>query len=410
MRSLRGSAALVAGAVLALALLTGRPVEGQSPAPAPPRIALAALIPGGLNDPLYLTHSRDDSGRLFIVEQRGRIWVIENGRRLGRPFLDISSRVAFTSLGERGLLGLTFHPQFRVNRRFFVNYTRVPDGATMVAEYRVSNDPTLAERSERQILVIPQPHDAHNGGMIEFGPDGLLYIAMGDGGPLADPQNRAQDLNQLLGKLLRIDVDRAQPYEIPADNPFIGKGRPEIWALGFRNPFRFSFDRQTGELYVGDVGEHRMEEVDLVERGRNYGWSIMEGSLCYKPMTGCRREGLELPLVEYARPPEHGLQPPRTSSRDPEGAVTVFHHPQGRSTRCAIIGGYVYRGSAIPDLVGTYVFGDLCSGEVFGLTGGRVNVLAKGPPGFFISSFGEDQVGDIYVVGLQGSVHRIVGQ
>lgn len=372
-----------------------------------PRIGLAAVIAGGLDDPLYVTHAGDGSGRLFLVEQKGRIWVIENGRRLGRPFLDISSRVIAPSQSEQGLLGLAFHPGYATNRRFFVNYTRVPDGATVVAEYRASGDPALAERGERVVLQVPQPHSTHNGGMIEFGPDGYLYVALGDGGPLGDPRNRAQNLDELLGKILRIDVDGGTPYAIPPDNPFIGGGRPEIYAVGFRNPFRFSFDRKTGDLFVGDVGEHRVEEIDLVLPGRNYGWSIMEGSLCFRP-ANCSLEGLEPPIAEYPRPVEHGLRRRGDAGETADRARTLFHHPQRGGQRCAVIGGYSYRGAAIPDLQGMLVFGDLCSGEIFGLSGDGEGIRVLLKTGFFISSFGQDEAGELYILGLGGSLHRIV--
>lgn len=234
--------------------------------------------------------------------------------------------------GEQGLLGLAFHPDYARNRRFFVHYTRQPDGATIVAEYSAARDPLIASRSERAILRVPQPHDTHNGGMIEFGPDGLLYVALGDGGPLGDPANRAQNRGELLGKLLRIDVNRGQPYAVPPDNPFVaGGGRPEIYALGFRNPWRFSFDPATGDLFVGDVGETRREEINLVRPGGNYGWSILEGSLCFKPPTNCPREGLEPPFFEYPRTAEgRGCGPARPTRR-----VRPCRSPTTRSAAAA---------------------------------------------------------------------------
>jgi len=334
------------------------------------------LVVAGLDNPLYVTHARDD--RLFVVEQPGRIRSVQGGRLLDRPFLDISSRVSFG--GERGLLGLAFHPDYRTNGRFFVNYTRRPDGATVVAEYRVSADPNVAAPAETVLLVVPQPYPNHNGGMVEFGPDGFLYIGLGDGGAGGDPGNRAQNTFELLGKILRIDVDRGAPYGIPPDNPFAaGGGRPEIFAWGLRNPWRFSFDRGSGALWVGDVGQNSWEEVDLVRRGGNYGWRIMEGAHCFDPRSGCRTAGLEPPVAEY----------------------------RNGGGRCSVIGGYVYRGSRVPSLAGTYIYGDYCSGEIFGLATGAQRVLLA--TNLWISSFGEDRAGELYVVGLKGTVHRLTG-
>ncbi len=350
--------------------------------PAAP-IGLEPVVEDGLEEPVFVTHAGDGSGRLFVLEQPGRIRAVENGELTERPFLDIADRV--NAGGERGLLGLAFHPEFPTNGRYVVNYTREPDGATVVSEFRVSPpDPNASDAaSERVLLTIPQPYANHNGGMIAFGPDGYLYIGMGDGGAAGDPQNRAQDPDDLLGKMLRIDVDGGEPYAVPADNPFAeaggNGGRPEIFALGLRNPWRFSFDRETGELYAGDVGQNAIEEIDIVERGGNYGWNIMEGTACYRPRTGCDPTGLEMPIAEY---------------------------DQGGG-RCSVTGGYVYRGAAVPTLRGTYVYGDYCSGEVFGLRDGRQTVLLEA--GMAISSFGEDEAGELYVVDHGGGVHRITG-
>ncbi len=238
----------------------------------------------GLSSPLFVTHARDGTNRLFIVEQAGLIKVLQPGSTTPTIFLDITANVL--SGGERGLLGLAFHPTYATNRRFFVNYTRQPDGATVIAEYQASaTDPNVADATETTLLTISQPFANHNGGMIEFGPDGFLYIGMGDGGSANDPDNRAQNVDELLGKMLRIDVDRpngAVPYSSPSDNPFFGvtAGRDEIYAVGLRNPFRFSFDRATGLLYAGDVGQDAREEVDIITRAGNYGWRVFEGTLC----------------------------------------------------------------------------------------------------------------------------------
>jgi glucose/arabinose dehydrogenase len=357
--------------VLLLAAVAGGEAAGVI------RIALEPVVESGLGDPVFVTHAGDRSGRLFVIEQPGRIRIVANGTLAPAPFLDISSRVL--SGGERGLLGLAFHPAYARNGRYFVNYTRRPDHFTVIAEYRVSSDPNVSERAERVVLVIEQPsYTNHKGGMIAFGADGFLYIGMGDGGSGGDPQNRAQNPQELLGKMLRIDVNRGSPYAIPPDNPFVGGGgRAEIWALGLRNPWRFSFDRQTRELWAGDVGQGAWEEIDVIRRGGNYGWRIMEGAHCYDPPQ-CDRQGLELPVAEYA-------------------------HDSGR---CSVTGGYVYRGTAIPRLAGMYVYGDYCSGEIFGLRGATRRVLLD--TNLRISSFGEDQAGEVYVVDYEGGVYRLI--
>jgi len=338
----------------------------------------------GLNSPLYVTSAHDGANRLFIVEQGGRIKVLQPGASTPTVFLNITPSVL--SGGERGLLGLAFHPQFSTNRRFFVNFTRQPDGATVIAEFRVSeNDPNLAETAGTALLLIPQPFANHNGGMVEFGPDGYLYIGMGDGGSANDPGNRAQNINELLGKILRIDVDHPNgsiPYSSPPDNPFFGatQGRDETYALGLRNPWRFSFDRRTGELYVGDVGQYAWEEIDIVTRGGNYGWRVTEGNHC-NPGIGagvCSMTGFVPAIAEY------------------------FHS----AGRCSITGGYVYRGPSGTLPFGSYVYADYCTGEIFLLIGGQQSLLLNS--GLNVSSFGEDERGEIYIVGLGGTVHRLV--
>ncbi len=281
-------------------------------------------------------------------------------------FLDISGRVLFN--GERGLLGLAFHPQFSTNRRFFVNYTRRPDGATVIAEYRASaGNANVADTAETILLTIPQPFENHNGGMIDFGPDGQLYIGMGDGGSGNDPGNRAQNLQELLGKMLRLDVDRSQ-------------SPPTIFAYGFRNPWRFSFDRLTGQLYAGDVGQDAREEIDIVTSGGNYGWRVWEGTRCTNlGPAPCSTPGFIPPIVDYQN--------------------------TGSNGRCSIIGGYVYRGTQASLPYGAYVYGDLCSGEILMLKDGIQTVLLDTT--FQISSFGEDEQGEIYVVNIGGTILRI---
>ncbi len=346
-------------------------------------VDLVPVIAQGLQSPLYLTHAGDGSGQLFIVEQPGTIRVIVQGVLQNKPFLDIMNRVL--SGGERGLLGLAFHPNHRENGRFFVNYTRRDDGATVLAEYRRQGLSLQASTEERTLMVVPQPYANHNGGMVAFGPDGFLYVGRGDGGSGGDPQNRAQDPAELLGKILRIDVDGAPPYAIPADNPFArAGGRPEVFAYGVRNPWRFSFDRETGALWLADVGQNKWEEIDLVTRGGNYGWHIMEGRHCFLPEKDCQVKGLIMPVSEYG-------------------------HDQGR---CSVTGGYVYRGRNLPALQGNYLFGDYCSGELFAVSvgssvagGSEPRVLRKS--GMRISSFGEDEMGEVYVVDHRGGLYRL---
>lgn len=337
---------------------------------------LTPIVSTGLQNPLYLTHAGDGSGRLFIVEQVGRIRIYRSGKLQETPFLDIRQLVSFG--GERGLLSMAFHPDYKSNGRYFVNYTRAGDGATVIAEYRVSDSPDISETTGRILLTIAQPFSNHNGGQLQFGPDGYLYIGMGDGGSAGDPQGAGQNLETLLGKMLRIDVNGQLPYSIPTDNPFFGSipGRDEIYASGLRNPWRFSFDRKTGELYAADVGQGRLEEVDLIVKGGNYGWNRMEGSLCFNPLTNCDRTGLILPITEY-----------------------------GRDIGCSITGGYVYRGKQIPDLEGVYLYSDYCSGILLGYKGGSVTQYMR--TGYNVASFGEDEEGELYVLDLTGTVYRI---
>ena len=332
-----------------------------------------------LAQPVAMTTARDGSGRLFIILQGGQIVIFDGKRVLPTPFLDLRDRVS--SGGERGLLSLAFHPDFARNRAFFVNYTN-QSGHTVIARFEVSpQTPNVASpASERLVLTVPQPYANHNGGQLQFGPDGFLYIGMGDGGSSGDPQNRAQNPHELLGKLLRIDVNRF-PYRIPADNPWVNRpeGRPELWALGLRNPWRFSFDRLTGDLYIADVGQNHREEINVQPAGhpggQNYGWRRMEGQHCFKPASGCNDGTLTLPVLEY----DHRLG-------------------------SAVIGGYVYRGTQVPALVGRYVYGDFGSGRVWAAQirqGAWVNeeLLATS---LSISSFGEDEAGELYLIDYAG--------
>lgn len=348
----------------------------------PAGVRLVEVV-GGFSRPVLVTHAGDASGRLFIVEQYGRIWIYADGVLLPQPFLDVADRIS-TRGNEQGLLGLAFHPDYETNGLFFINYTDRDDD-TIVARYRVSaDDPNRADpASAALILKIAQPYRNHNGGHIAFGPDGYLYIGMGDGGSAGDPQGSGQNPAALLGKMLRIDVN-AEPYAIPADNPFVNAAgfAPEIWALGLRNPWRFSFDRATGDLYIADVGQNAIEEVNFQPAGssggENYGWNFLEGTRVYS--RAAAPAGLTAPFFEYP-------------------------HPEG----CSVTGGYVYRGERLPDLQGIYLFGDYCSGMVYASRrdgAGIWQTVRWLNTNEFISSFGEDEAGDLYLVGHAGSIFR----
>jgi len=355
------------------------------PPPPPPGAPEVRLVEVARNVgfPLLVTAAPGDLNRIFIVDKGGRIRIVKNGTLLDQPFLDISGRVS--NGGEQGLLGLAFHPGYASNGRFVVDYTN-SSGDTRIAVYRVSGNPDLADpASEQVVLSIPQPFWNNNGGMVGFGPDGKLYIGTGDGGSGGDPQGNGQNRNSLLGKLLRVGIDDNGQLSIPADNPFIGQAgtRGEIWSYGLRNPWRFSFDRQTGDLYIADVGQNAREEVDVATaaqqtgKGANFGWNVMEGTACYGS-SACNRTGLTLPALDYT-------------------------HSEG----CSITGGYVYRGSAIPGLTGLYFYSDWCTGFVrsFRFSGGAVVDPQEWPalkPGGGISSFGEDARGELYL--MTGSV------
>jgi hypothetical protein len=344
-------------------------------------LALEAVA-SGLESPVHLASPPGDP-RLFIVEQRGRIRVFQNGLLLLDPFLDITSRVGYG--GERGLLSVAFHPRYGANGFFFVNYTD-RKGDTRIERYHVSGDRNRADAaSARLVLRVDQPHANHNGGHILFGPDSMLYIGMGDGGSGGDPHGNGQNRSTLLGKLLRIDVDHGDPYAIPAGNPFAAERgmRPEIWAWGLRNPWRLCFDRAAGLIYIADVGQNDWEEIDVASArapGLNYGWNVMEGAHCFR-RASCDRRGT-LPALEY----DHG---------------------QG----CSVTGGVVYRGRRIPWAAGLYFFSDYCSGWIrsFRYVNGAVTELKEWRLSKVrdVTSFGEDADGEIYVLSQTGSVQRI---
>lgn len=342
------------------------------------------VVAGGFDDPVYLTSPPGDP-RLFVVEQSGRIRIIENGLLLSTPFLDIRDSVR--SGGERGLLGMAFHPAYAANGHFYVSYSAQPDGDTRVERYSVSGDPNVAmPNRDRVIFTLDQPFGNHNGGQITFGPDGMLYIGLGDGGSGGDPQGHGQNVNTLLGALLRIDVDGGNPFSIPPDNPFVGiDGRDEIWAYGLRNPWRFSFDREASHLYIADVGQNAWEEVNAVAAGSagiNYGWNLMEGRHCFGSAS-CDTGGLVLPAVEY-----------------------------GHSNGCSVTGGYVYRGEALTAIRGHYFYSDYCSGFLrsFRFTGTSVTDERQWDVGELgrVLSFGQDADGELYILSSNGNVYRLI--
>ena len=378
-------------AMVAVACASERPQTRPRRGVGPGQISITLeVVVDGLERPVAVGNANDYSGRLFIVEQPGRIRILRGGALLPTPFLDIRDRVG-NSANEQGLLGLAFHPDYVNNGRFFVNYTDLA-GDTVVAEYtRSTNDPDLAHpSSEAIIMTIAQPYPNHNGGDIAFGPDGFLWIATGDGGRGGDPNGNGQNLRTLLGKLLRIDIDNGSTYAIPSNNPFVGdpEARNEIWAYGLRNPWRISFDRDTGDLYIGDVGQNQFEEVNFEPRtdagGRNYGWNTMEASTCFSS-TDCSTEGLVLPVAEYSH-----------------------------SFGCSVTGGYVYRGSLFPALDGMYLFGDFCSGRVWALSRWDSSEWISevvGETGASISSFGEDEAGELYLTDLRdGTLFLVTGR
>jgi glucose/arabinose dehydrogenase len=389
----RGQRGTSVAPLLLACLLNGCSSSNSSsppPSGGPPPIFALTPVVSGLSNPVDFQAPGDGSGRFFMVEQAGRIRIFVNGALLATPFLDIVSKVDFS--GEMGLLGLAFHPQFPQRNLFYVHYDRLAGGVmqSVIAEYQLSaSDSNQANAaSERILLTVDQPFGNHKGGQIAFGPDGFLYIALGDGGSGGDPFGNGQNLQTFLGKLLRIDVDHMSSglqYAIPSTNPFAGGGGlPEIWAYGFRNPFRFSFERGTGRLFIGDVGQDKYEEIDIGQSGGNFGWNVMEGMHCYNPSSGCNMSGLVLPIAEY-------------------------DHTEGD----AIIGGYVYKGSSIPSLADAYLFSDNGSGTIW--------KLVESPPGTWtrttlissnraISSLGQDVSGEIYFVDYSGSVLKLTAQ
>ena len=341
------------------------------------------------NQPVGIFNAGDGTNRLFVIEQAGIIRVFKNMKNItvSQVFLDVSDRVLFG--GEQGLLGMAFHPKYVENGYFYINYVTDNPRRTIIARYSVNaSDPDQADKdSEFVLLEVDQPFDNHNGGQLSFGADGYLYIGLGDGGSGGDPYGNAQNKTSLLGKILRIDVDSpsaGRNYGIPADNPFDGNTlgfREEIYAYGLRNPWRFSFDPANGRLWIGDVGQSQREEIDIADKGKNYGWNIMEGTLCYSPSSGCNETGLELPVWEYS-------------------------HDQGN----AVIGGFVYHGALLADLDNAYIYGDYGSGKIWSLwynaAGNLTNVLLA-DTNLAITSFGLDEKDELYMTAFDGKIYTL---
>ncbi|NOT32877.1 MAG: glucose dehydrogenase [Candidatus Eisenbacteria bacterium] len=383
-------AVLAAGAVLGLACASDR--GGSAMAPPPPAGGGAITlqeVARGYSAPVFLTAPPGDTARLFVVEKPGRVRIVKSGVKLPASFLDVSDLVSNAS--EQGLLGLAFDPNYATNRRFFVYYTDVA-GDTRVVRYEasVANPDSADESTESLVIAADQPFANHNGGMIVFGPnDGMLYIGLGDGGSGGDPDERAQNRGDLLGSTLRLDVSGAGPYAIPADNPFVGSAgmRGELWDYGLRNPWRFSFDRSNGDLYIGDVGQGDWEEIDVSTaaggggRGVNYGWDVVEGTHCFEPASGCVTTSLRMPAIEYS-------------------------HTDGN----CVIGGYVYRGARVPALQGLYFYSDTGGRFLrsFRWNGTSATQSAQWTVSFSGSpySFGEDADGDLYLLTSAGIVYR----
>ena len=359
--------------------------------PAQAQFQLEEAFPSlSFNRPVDLQHAGDGSGRLFVVEQEGRVRVFENRTDVATSevFLDITDRVE--CCGEKGLLGLAFHPDFGQNGVFFVDYTAPSPLRTVIARYRLDpNNPNQGDPDSEEILLeVPQPYGNHNAGQIAFGPDGMLYVTLGDGGSGGDPDENGQDRTTLLGSILRIDVNdvpEGEPYGIPADNPFAGNTdgyREEIYAYGLRNPWRIAFDAETGRLWTGDVGQNAWEEVDVIEAGGNYGWDVREGMHCFEPRTGCDTSGLTEPVWEYS-------------------------HDEGQS----ITGGYVYRGARLPELAGKYVYGDYISGRVWALTYNEDSGTTQNEElldsRVRLSSFGVDEEDELHLLDYEGEIYRL---
>jgi glucose/arabinose dehydrogenase len=372
------SAAVVA--ILACGSDSSGPGDGGGGGgPLPPGIGLQLnpFITSGLTGPVFMTQPLDD-GRIFVVEQGGRIRVVRNGVLQTTPFLDISARVR--SGGEQGLLSVAFHPQYATNHFFYVyfNAPTTGNGVIRIERFTTTANPEVADPATSK-LIITTPHidfGNHNGGLVSFGPDGMLYAALGDGGSGGDPLGNGQNFNALLGSLIRLDVDHGDPYAIPTNNPFVGQAgrRGEIWAKGLRNPWRYAFDAATSLLYIADVGQDLHEEVNVVptaSAGLNYGWNVREGLSCYNA-TSCSSTGFTSPIIDFAHGPA-----------------------------CSVTGGYVYRGTAIPAITGHYFYSDYCAGFLRSFryeNGAAVDQKDWGLTSSAVSSFGKDFAGELYMI------------
>ena len=377
----------------------------------------SVLIADGYKKPVFITSYPNNAKLLYIVEQAGLIKLINDGKKLSRPFFDINKRVVNPNRpgDERGLLGFAFHPNHTNNGKFYINYMD-NDGNTIVSEFSTNSELRANHKSERIILKLKQPYGNHNGGDIQFGPDGYLYISIGDGGKAGDPLNAGQDLSSLFGKIIRIDIEQ-KPYGIPKSNPFFGQKdkREEIWAWGLRNVWRFSFDKQTGDKYLADVGQNKWEEVNFEpassKGGLNYGWRIMEANHCYDPKENCPTEGLIKPIIEYPNDANH-----------PAFAFRIIEELSFSETDvegCSVTGGYVYRGQKIKSMQGQYIFGDYCSGNIWTLkvvNGKAINFknrteeinIGGGEFTTYISSFGQDSDGEIYIIDYNGGIYKLI--
>jgi len=377
----------------------------------------SVLIADGYKKPVFITSYPNNAKLLYIVEQAGLIKIINDGKKLSRPFFDINKRVVNPNRpgDERGLLGFAFHPNHTNNGKFYINYMD-NDGNTIISEFSTNSELRADHKSERIILKLKQPYGNHNGGDIQFGPDGYLYISIGDGGKAGDPLNAGQDLSSLFGKIIRIDIEQ-KPYGIPKSNPFFGQKdkREEIWAWGLRNVWRFSFDKQTGDKYLADVGQNKWEEVNFEpassKGGLNYGWRIMEANHCYDPKENCPTEGLIKPIIEYPNDANH-----------PAFAFRIIEELSFSETDvegCSVTGGYVYRGQKIKSMQGQYIFGDYCSGNIWTLkvvNGKAINFknrteeinIGGGEFTTYISSFGQDSDGEIYIIDYNGGIYKLI--
>ncbi len=372
----------------------------------------SVLVADGFTKPVYVCQPPGESNRLFVLEQKGLIIIIKNGQKIRTPFVDLRDRIHHPVIpgDERGLLGMAFHPDYPSNGFVYLNYIDKEDYTT-VSQWTLSRYPDqLDKSSEKVLLKIKQPFSNHNGGHMVFGPKGYLYISLGDGGKWGDPFNHAQQLNNLFGKILRIDINNSEPYSIPNDNPFVDNKEAlgEIWMYGLRNPWRFSFDRKTGDIYIGDVGQDMWEEIDFVSAedagGQNFGWHIMEGNHCYNPKKDCDTTGV-LPIFEYPN--------------DANYMKVLTGFGETNVDGCSVTGGVVYRGKELPEFWGTYFFADYCSGNIwtfkevngqatdFKNRSDEIN-LGGGRFTTYISSFGEDNAGELYFVDYNGAVYKMI--